>query len=244
MIDETIGFCRQKITIINENEDEVVWPRGVDAVVCRLPSEEPLPEGDLNFAQKVDQCLTPNGWMIVFSFSPQKWKTRSYEFIAAAAKTGLTLVDVIVTVKPWWGGQKSDSHLTCTYEHILLFTKAKRWALNRESINSILKYPDDSDSCPGNAWWLAKHCHSEVYPPDVCSALLKMIELLPGSVVLDPIMGGDAGIRSSVHCGYSFIGYEPDVKKYSSYVKTIKKAEKQLKKRDIEQQKGLIDVEF
>jgi hypothetical protein len=154
---------------------------------------------------------------------------------------GLNLVDIVVTTRPWWGGKRSDTHLAMSHEYIFFFTKSNRWFLDRTPIYPLLegaKY--EGATCPGNAWvikesWpLASYNPAEVYPTELAAAIMKMICLLPGSVVFDPIMGGPNGLISAVSCGHSFIGFESDPRQYEKYGKVIKKIQRVIKDRDNE----------
>jgi hypothetical protein len=163
-------------------------------------------------------------------------------FAAEMVKAGFILVDIIVASRPWWGGKRSDTHLALSHEYIFLFSKSSAWYLDRSPVYPLLDGPKYEDaSCPGNAWdlkWNLKTFNpAENYSADIAAAIMKMVCLLPGSVVFDPIMGGSSGLEAAIECGHSFIGYEPDLDKYTKYGKILKKANKLMKERDQEHER-------
>jgi hypothetical protein len=183
--------------------------------------------------------LNSNGWCVAFAYGSIENKLRPFAFAAEMVRAGFNLVDVVVASRPWWGGKRSDTHLALSYEYIFLFSKATTWYLDRSPIYPLLeggKY--EEASCPGNTWdikWDLKTFNpAENYSATLASAIMKMVCLLPGSVVFDPVMGGSSGLESAMECGHSFIGYEPDVASYNKYAKIMKKAQKAIKERDDE----------
>jgi hypothetical protein len=232
------GIFPTRIVLENRGFDSAPWPRNVDVIMFRFPAR--AKDGatiisDTRLAARIVTALNTNGWCIFFAYGSIENKLRPFQFADVLKLTGLTLVDVAVFSKPWWGGKKSDTHLTGSYEYVFMFTSAKRWYLDRSYLHDVIKGEKyEGVSCPGNSWDLARYNPAELYPQDVASSILKMICLLPGSVILDPLMGGSAGLEASVTCGYSFIGYEADLKKYNSYSKVLKKLYKLIADRDRE----------
>ena len=236
------GIFPTKVTVHNCTYSEQEWFRNIDLVMFRFPVRKKDGTFDVDlktFSDKVFNSLNSGGWCVVFAYGPIENKLRPFEFAAALRDVGLTLVDIISINRPWWGGKRSDTHLALSYEHVFLFSKSDKWYLDRSPIYSLLsgdKY--QGATCPGNSWDLNTYNPAENYSPDLASAIMKMVGLLPGSVVLDPFMGGKAGIEAASACGHSFIGYEVDKGKYDRYSKTLEKVKERIDNRDDDHSKG------
>ena len=242
-MDQLEGIFPVRVTIENVKFHTIKWPRNLDTIMFRFPAR--AKDGaneisDTNLAAHIVTSLNTNGWCIVFAYSSIENKLRPFEFAEVLKMAGLTLVDIAVFYKPWWGGRKSDSHLAGSHEYVFLFTNAKTWYLDRAYLHDVIQGEKYTGvSCPGNSWELKKFNPAELYPLDLASAILKMISLLPGSVILDPLMGGATGLEAAVYSGYSFIGYEADAKKYKSYEKVMKKLSQHIKERDTDHLRGM-----
>lgn len=237
------GVFPTAITINNcHHSDDAEWKRNVDLCLFRFPTRRKDGSYDLNldqFCGKIMNSLNSSGWCVAFAYASIENKLRPFVFAAAMVKAGFNLVDIIVAARPWWGGKRSDTHLALSHEYIFLFSKASSWYLDRSPIYPLLqgeKY--EGASCPGNSWdikWDLKNFNpAENYSADLAAAIMKMVCLLPGSVVLDPIMGGSSGLEAALECGHSFIGYEADPARYAKYGKIMKKVQKVVKERDEE----------
>lgn len=218
------------------------WKRNIDLIMFRFPTRKKDGSYELdidNLARRCHDSLSSRGWVVAYAYASIENKLRPFVFAANMVKAGFTLVDIVVATRPWWGGKRSDTHLAMSHEYVFLFSKSDDWYLDRSSIYPLLigeKYEDAS--CPGNAWdikWNLKNFNpAENYSAELAAAIMKMVCLLPGSVILDPFMGGSSGMEAAVHCGHSFIGYETDVERYNKYAKIIKKLSKVVKERDHE----------
>jgi len=235
------GIFQTAITIANAHHtSDAEWKRNVDLCMFRFPTRRKDGSYDLNlpeFCGKIMNSLNARGWCVAFAYGSIENKLRPFVLAAEMVKAGFQLVDIIIASRPWWGGKRSDTHLALSHEYIFLFSKAATWHLDRTPVYPLLegaKY--EEASCPGNSWdlkWNLKSFNpAENYSADVAAAIMKMVCLLPGSVILDPIMGGSSGLDAALECGHSFIGYEPDEEKYAKYSKIIKKAHKLIKERD------------
>lgn len=232
------GIFPTSVSIHNCSYKDAEWMRNIALIMFRFPSRRKDGSYDINlesFAANVRDSLNPNGWVVMFSYGSIENKLRPFEAAAALQASGLNLVDIITINRPWWGGKKSDTHLALSHEYVFLFSKNVKWYLDRQPIYDILtgdKY--EGTSCPGNSWDLKNYNHNENYSLDLAAAIMKMLCLLPGSVVLDPFMGGTSGVEAAVNCGHSFIGFEADSERYAKCSKTLKKVQKQIEERDSE----------
>lgn len=235
------GIFPTRIAVNNNSHTSTDWLRNIDMIIFRFPSRKKDGSYDVNiteFSSKIFNSLNSNGWCVVFAYGSIENKLRPFEFAAELKNTGLHLVDVVSISRPWWGGKRSDTHLALSYEHVFLFCKSDKWYLDRTSIFPLLvgdKY--ENTSCPGNAWDLSNYNPAVNYPADLATAIMKMVCLLPGSVILDPFMGGSSGIEAAVECGHSFIGYEVDTDRYNKYSKVLKKVQKLIEDRDADHER-------
>lgn len=234
------GVFPVNVTIANCAYSQEEWKRNIDLIMFRFPTRRKdgtyaLDVDDL--ARRCHSSLTSRGWCVAYAYASIENKLRPFVFAASMVKAGFILVDIIVATRPWWGGKRSDTHLAMSHEYIFLFSKADDWYLDRTPVYPLLegaKY--DDASCPGNAWdlkWdLQTFNPAENYSAELAAAIMKMVCLLPGSVVMDPFMGGTSGLEAAVRCGHSFIGYESDEEQYHKCGKTMKKLAKLIKDRD------------
>lgn len=236
------GIFPTTYTINNCHHTADEWKRNVDLCLFRFPTRRKDGSYELDlpaFCDKIMNSLSPKGWCVAFAYGSIENKLRPFVFAAAMVKAGFNLVDIVIASRPWWGGKRSDTHLALSHEYIFLFAKSNQWHLDRTPVYPLLTGPKyEGASCPGNSWdikWDLKNFNpAENYSADLAAAIMKMVCLLPGSVVLDPIMGGPSGLEAALECGHSFIGYEPDVDRYAKYAKVLKKAQKIVKERDVE----------
>ena len=235
------GIFPIKIVVNNCPHDQSDWLRNIDMIIFRFPSRRKDGTYDINlvdFSNKINNSLNANGWCIVFAYGSIENKLRPFEFATTLKDTGLNLVDIVAISRPWWGGKRSDTHLALSYEHVFLFCKSDKWYLDRSPIYPLVigsKY--EGVTCPGNAWDLNNYNPAVNYPADLASALMRMVCLLPGSVILDPFMGGASGIEAAVECGHSFIGYESNTDRYNKYSKVLKRVQKQIDERDADHER-------
>lgn len=239
------GIFPTKVVIHNCSYKDQDWLRNIDLVIFRFPvrKKDGTYEIDLvDFSTRIINSLNPNGWCVVFAYGSIENKLRPFEFAAVLKDMGLNLVDIISINRPWWGGKRSDTHLALSYEYIFLFSKSDKWYLDRNPIYPELKGEKyENATCPGNSWDLKGYNPAENYDPSLTCAIMKMICLLPGSVILDPLMGGRAGIEAASACGHSFIGFETDKDRYIKYSKVLDKVKRQIENRDNDHSKGDIN---
>lgn len=199
---------------------------------------------DKDFAKRTYESLNSRGWCIFYAYCSIENKLRPFEFALEMQAAGLIPVDVVIITRPWFGGKKSDTHLSLGYEYAFIFSKHDNWFLDRIPVNAVLSSDKhDLSACPGNSWFLKDYNPAEIYASDLAAAIMKMTGLLPGSVVFDPLMGGSGGLEAAVACGHSFIGFEQDMDKYNKYPKVLKRLEKGIKIRDKEHNKSGDDDE-
>jgi DNA modification methylase len=207
-------------------------------ILFRFPTRKKDGSYDIDladFAKRIMDSLNPSGWCVAYAYASIENKLRPFDLAAALRDVGLHMVDIVVINRPWWSGKKSDAHLALSHEYAIIFSKNSKWYLDRAQIYPVLtgdKYKDVS--CPGSSWDLKKYNHNESYSAELSTAIMKMVGLLPGSVVFDPFMGGSSGIYASVACGHSFIGFETDQDQYVKYTKVLKKVKKQIDERDVD----------
>lgn len=236
------GIFPTRVVIHNCSSLSQEWLRNIDLIIFRFPVRKKDGSYDIDlagFSSKIRDSLNASGWCVVFAYGSIENKLRPFEFATSLRDSGMNLVDIISINRPWWGGKRSDTHLALSHEYVFLFSKSDKWYLDRTPIYAELagdKY--DGATCPGNSWDLKGYNPAENYSPDLACAIMKMICLLPGSVILDPFMGGKSGIEAASSCGHSFIGFEPDSDRYAKYSKVLDRVKKRIESRDNDHSKG------
>jgi len=106
-----------------------------------------------------------------------------------------------------------------------MFSKGDNYHLDRKSI-AFLKNRLDSQSqtshlCAGNVWKI-KIDDREFVPYELVECLIKVSNLLPNTLILDPIMGNGTTLRVALDYIHSFWGGELDPTKYNQCKKIIR----------------------
>ena len=94
------------------------------------------------------------------------------------------------------------------------------WKLDRLPIKQYLNRDDDS-SCPGNSWTVETGSLEDSYPFELAELLVRMTDVLPGSIIFDAYMGTSAALQACLKLGHSFYGFESDHRKLTKYKKIV-----------------------
>lgn len=201
-----------------------VWPHGIELCITRIPirkrdgySIELIQE----LGAKLKSNMVQNGVVFLICYAPTEAKFRPFEIAAEMVRQGFTHIDNIIIEKSWYPGKRSEVNLVNSHEYVMHFCNGKVWRLDREPIRSYLK-TDEEITCPGNTWKVRTGSLDEAYPLDLAELLLRMTDLLPGSIVIDPFMSTTSGLIASLKLGHTFWGFEKDQKKLNRYEKITK----------------------
>jgi DNA modification methylase len=176
------------------------------------------------FADRLKANTVKNGIVFLICYAPNECKSRPFELANIMTDAGFEHIDNIILNKSWLPGKRSESNLVNSHEYVLYFCNGKVWKLDRLPIREYLKI-DDDQSCPGNSWTIETGSLEDSYPVDLAELLIRMTDILPGSVVFDPYMGTAAALQSCLKLGHSFYGFEIDSRKLNKYKKIVKEFE-------------------
>lgn len=217
-----------RVQELNPFDKDAVWPNNIELVVTRIPIRKRDgydPQLMQNLAAKLKTHMVKNGIAFLICYAPVEAKSRPFEVAKYMTDVDFTHVDNIVVEKTWFPGKRSEINLVNSHEYVLYFCNGEVWNLDRLPIRHYLK-TEDSVSCPGNTWKVATGSLDESISLDLAELLMRMTDSLPGSIVFDPFMGGQATMQAAIKLGHSFYGFETDnkrVKKYEAMLAKYKK---------------------
>ena len=169
--------------------------------------------------------MVKNGIVFLICYAPTESKSRPFQVAASMERVGFTHIDNIVIKKSWYPGKRSEVNLVNSHEYVMYFCNGKVWKLDRLPIREYMKTQDEI-SCPGNTWEIQTGSLDESYPLDLAELLLRMTDMLPGSIVFDPNMGTKSSLVAALKLGHSFYGFEKDKKRVHKYKEVIEKFKK------------------
>lgn len=220
-----------RINNVDPLDQEAIWPMNIEICICRIPIRKR--DGfDIDklkiFAERLKLHMVHNGIVFFICYAPVEARYRPFEVAKTMVDAGFHHIDNIVAAKTWFPGKRSEVNLVSSHEYVLHFCNGKVWKLDRLPIRDYLNTPDEI-SCPGNTWQVTTGSLDESYPVDLAELLIRMTDLLPGSIVFDPYCGTSAALQASLKLGHSFFGFEKDERKIKKYDNIIKKYQKDSK---------------
>ena len=228
---ETIFNSNIRISETDPLSANAVFPHGIELCITRVPIRKR--DGfDIKkirlLLKKIKSNMVQNGVMFLICYAPTECKARPFELAKMATDEGFTHVDNIVIEKSWLPGKRSEINLVNSHEYVFHFCNGKVWNLDRLPIKEYLKVDPDI-SCPGNTWKVETGSLDEAYPFDLAELLIRMADILPGSIVFDPYMGTANGFLAAHKLGHSFYGFESNTRKMKAYQKTIEDIKSNIK---------------
>lgn len=200
-------------------DKDAVWPNNIELCITRIPirKRDGYDVASIRqLAYKLKSHMVKNGIVFFICYAPVEAKARPFEVASAMTEAGFNHIDNIVTIKSWFPGKRSEINLVNSHEYVLYFCNGDVWNLDRLPIRKYLK-TEDEVSCPGNSWNINTGSLDESISPDLAELLMRMTDVLPGSLVFDPFMGNQATLQSAIKLGHSFHGFETDLKRYKKY---------------------------
>lgn len=217
-----------RISDLDPLDDLAVWPANIEISIFRIPIRKRdgySIEKVKKLAQKIKNNTVKNGVVFVICYAPNEDKARPFEIAKTFTDEGFTHIDNIIIEKSWLPGKRSESNLVNSHEYVLHFCNGKIWKLDRLPIQEYLKITDEV-SCPGNTWKVETGSLEESYPIDLAELLIRMTDVLPGSVIFDPYCGTSAALQVALKLGHTFYGFETDNRKMKKYNEIIKEYQK------------------
>jgi hypothetical protein len=212
-----------KISNLNPLDKDAIWPQNIEVCITRIPIRKRdgySAETIKKFAERLKTHMVPNGIAFIICYAPVEDKARPFEVAKLMTDVGFTHVDNIVLEKTWFPGKRSEVNLVNSHEYVLHFCNGTVWKLDRLPIRQYLK-TNDEVSCPGNTWKVNTGSLDESYPLDLAELLIRMTDILPGSLIFDPYMGTQSSLKASLKLGHSFHGFETDQRQIKKYNKVI-----------------------
>jgi DNA modification methylase len=216
-----------RISNLGPLDANAIWPNNIEVTICRVPirKRDGYSASIMRqFADRLKANTVKNGIVFLICYAPNECKSRPFELANIMTDAGFEHIDNIILNKSWLPGKRSESNLVNSHEYVLYFCNGKVWKLDRLPIREYLKI-DDDQSCPGNSWTIETGSLEDSYPVDLAELLIRMTDILPGSVVFDPYMGTAAALQSCLKLGHSFYGFEIDSRKLNKYKKIVKEFE-------------------
>ena len=217
-----------RINNLGALDDLAVWPANIEITICRIPIRKRdgySLENVQKLAKKLKTNTVKNGVVFIICYAPNEDKARPFEIAKTFTEEGFTHIDNIIIEKSWLPGKRSESNLVNSHEYVLHFCNGKIWKLDRLPIQEYLKLSEDT-SCPGNLWKVETGSLEEAYPLDLAELLIRMTDVLPGSMIFDPYMGTSASLQASLKLGHTFYGFETNISKMKRYKKVLEEHNK------------------
>jgi DNA modification methylase len=212
-----------RINNYNPLDKDAVWPNNIEVTICRIPirkrdgfSKKKIEQ----LAEKLKANTVKNGIVFLICYAPNESKARPFKVAEIMENVGFNHIDNIIIEKSWLPGKRSESNLVNSHEYVLHFCNGKVWNLDRLPIKEYLNIDDDT-SCPGNTWKIQTGSLEESYPLDLAELLIRMTDVLPGSIIFDPYMGTASALNACLKLGHSFYGFDTDQRKLKKYKKII-----------------------
>lgn len=199
-----------------------IWPQGIEISIFRIPIRKRdgySLENTKKLAKKLKSNMVKNGIVFIICYAPNEDKARPFEVAKTFTDEGFTHIDTIALIRSWLPGKRSESNLVNAHEHILHFCNGKIWSLDRLPIQEYLK--TEEGVCPGNVWKIDTGSLEESYPLDLAELLIRMSDVLPGSVIFDAYMGTSSTLAACLKLGHTFHGMEKNQTKINRYKKII-----------------------
>lgn len=212
-----------RVSGIDPLDANAVWPNNIEVTICRIPIRKRdgySVENIKKLAEKLKTNTVKNGIVFLICYAPSECKSRPFEVASIMSEVGFEHIDNIILNKSWLPGKRSESNLVNSHEYVLYFCNGKVWKLDRLPIKQYLKMDDDL-SCPGNSWTIETGSLEDSYPLDLAELLIRMTDVLPGSVIFDAYMGTPATLQACLKMGHSFYGFESDSRKLNKYKKIV-----------------------
>jgi len=172
---------------------------------------------------QVYRVLKPNSLLFLNFGHLANEKSRPFQVVLILESLGFKLAETFTWIKTQYRpiqGRKRVNNLT---EFVFMFYKDKMPALDRLSIG--LPYKDKSNigrynsidlKCQGNAWTIpyetiqhkSQKLHNDRFPVGLPLNCLKLADLQPGSLVLDPFGGSCTTGVAAKQLGHNFIGID------------------------------------
>jgi len=212
-----------RVSSLDPFDKDAVFPHGIEICISRVPIRKRdgyNPEKLKEMLKKVKANMVKNGVMFLICYAPIECKGRPFEVANIAVEEGFNHVDNIIIEKTWLPGKRSEVNLVNSHEYVMYFCNGSVWKLDRLPIKEYMGSDDDL-SCPGNTWKIETGSLDEAYPPDLAELLIRMSDVLPGSIIFEPFGGASSALEAALKLGHSYYGFEKSERKMKKNKKII-----------------------
>lgn len=211
-------------TILPKLSTSARWPQNIDLLITRLPSSER--EGYTQglmaaVANQTYQHMNANSLAYVIVSSYKESKNRPYLITQTFEAAGFQFVDTIIWEKNKYTPTQGGKRLNNVFDFVFQFAKGDNYHLARESIAYLRREGHGDYLCAGNVWRI-KTDEKDSVPQELAEVAIKLSNLLPNSLIVDPFMDSGAVLRAALKMQHSFWGTELDSLKYKRCQKIVK----------------------
>ena len=146
-----------------------------------------------------------------------------YDFVKSLEKIGFKFQELFIWHKPS-GIPASPKNLSDHFEHILFFTKSKKFKFNKKELWEDMYGLLDKNKI-GNSWRIVKkggnlnkfNKHPAAYPTELVEKIVK-ISSEKNDTILDPFLGSGTTLIGAVKLNRNFKGFEINNKEYKEII--------------------------
>lgn len=232
-----LNLIEPEYQVFNQDCTKMEWPENVDLMFTKMPAteKEGFTRGLAGYiANKAFNSMNNNTLAFVLVSSYKEEKVRPYIVADTFRDAGFTFIDTIVWVKNKFIPTQGSKRLNNVYDFIFMFSKGDNYHLDRESIAYLKNRIDMDDSnneylCGGNVWKI-KVDDKDFVPFELVECVMRLANLLPNSLVIDPFMGSGATLKVALNNLHSFWGCESDAQRFKRCKRIIREYRNAIKK--------------
>jgi DNA modification methylase len=221
-----VYLLEPEYTITQKSPTDARWPQNIDLLITKLPStdKDGYTQGLVGaIANKTYTGMNPNSLAFVIVSSYKEQKERPYLIVEVFKKAGFTFIDTIVWEKNKYTPTQGGKRLNNVYDFVFLFAKGENYHLDREAI-AYLREGHEEYLCAGNVWRV-KVDEKDSVPQELAEAIIKLSNLLPNSMIIDPFMDSGAVLKATLSLKHSFWGCEQNQLKYKRCKEAVRNAQ-------------------
>lgn len=222
------AILRPSYQIYNKPCTSMEWPINAGLMITKVPAttKDGYSKGYMAYiANRAYYSLDSNSLAFIIVSSYKEEKIRPFEVIEQMVAAGFKFIDFIIWIKNKYIPTQGNKRLNNVFDFVLMFSKGDNYHLNRESVaflkNRLDVQNDNEYLCAGNVWKI-KIDDREFVPYELIECLIRVANLLPNTLIIDPIMGNGTTLKVSLDHTHSFWGCESDKLRYDQCKKVIR----------------------
>jgi site-specific DNA-methyltransferase (adenine-specific) len=171
------------------------------------------------------RVLAKDGLMFVNVGNNSESQFKAHDIAERICDIGFHFVQTVIWVKNHMSPVQGSKHLNFLFEYIFIFSKSKKYSLNRLAIG--IPYKDKSNigrwkiakqdlKCRGDVWFInyetvqrhEEKMHDAVFPQELPELCIRLATKEPEDTVLDPFLGSGTTLKAAMNLNRNSIGYE------------------------------------